>query len=147
MPATTNHSLASLLATGPVAPWRLDLIGRYSTAVAAHAPRLDARYPGEDCEPLMFTALYLAALTYRPGPREFWTWYQSKTRGQLNRLRQRRARHAAGLKDTRGRRAAPVRIIRLDPAAIDAQQSYRDPDPSDTTGSPTWPASPPTTTT
>ncbi len=79
-------------------PWRLDLISAYSSAIARHASYLEKRFPGHDVEPMAFQALYLAAMTYRPGKFKFLKWLNWKISGTTaNFRRTNRRREAAGI--------------------------------------------------
>lgn len=49
-------------------------------------------YPNDDTEAAAMTALYSAASTYRPGPNTFYSWFNTKLRGQLTMLRRARDR-------------------------------------------------------
>jgi len=100
----------------PVEPWRLDLIGAHLGSVRRHVPRLEARFPRHDVEPLAMQALYIAAFTYRPGPQSFHSWLRWKVRGSTAGLRSIERRRAA-----RGIRIGSTR--RLD---IDERLYYRE---------------------
>lgn len=110
-----ENTLAAHLAGPPIEPWRLDLIARYSASVARHAPRMEARYPGHDVEPLMMSALYLAALTWNPdGTAGFHRWYRSKLMGQMAQVRNLMRRRARGLLSTVAGPKCPGRPVRFE---------------------------------
>lgn len=101
--------------SGPIEPWRLDLVASYSDAVLRAVPGIQRRYPGCDVEPTMFTALYLAAMTWEPdGKAGFFHWYMWKLRGVTALFRR-----------------PGVRTSSLDPAHFDRLCWYRDEPPED----------------
>ena len=71
----------------PVEEWRLSLISSHLASVQRHVTQLARRYPGHDVEPMAFQALYLAALTYRPGKQGFHRWLRSKMCGAMSNFR------------------------------------------------------------
>jgi hypothetical protein len=115
---------------GPIEPWRLELIARYSESVARHAYHIAHEYPGYDVEVRMMQALYLAALTYRPGRQVFYRWFLSKWKTQLHPINCQIRNRARGLRAPwKGAVAGdPVRIRYIDNDAYDLRMSYRDPE-------------------
>jgi hypothetical protein len=72
---------------GPIEPWRLDLIASHMGTIGRSVAYLRRLYPGHDIEPAAYQALYLAALTYRPGPGSFHGWLVWKMWGAMKTFR------------------------------------------------------------
>lgn len=92
------------------------LIVSHLSATRRFAARLDLRYPHEDGEAAAMRALYLAALTYRPGPASFATWLRVKLLGQTSNFR----------RAARRRAASGIRLSELVASQFDARYYYRE---------------------
>lgn len=120
----TGRSLGSLFNNDP-AP--ANLIREYLPTVARSVNFWQRKFPSDDMEVVLMTALYRAAYTWRPGPAGFFHWYIICLRSGIATVRRKYQRRARGLMEPgRGshRRLPPVHQVQLRPDLIDSRYYY-----------------------
>lgn len=79
--------------------WRAKLIEDYRRWAERWLYRITRQYPGEDFEPHVMSALYIAAATWDPGGRSnFMSWFRVKARGGTKSVLRARNNRARGYK-------------------------------------------------
>ena len=127
--------LAELLTRGN--PDACALISSHLAAAQRQVDHFQHRYPHEDVEPAIMQALYLAAFTYKPAGKSFYSWFKIKLLGQTSRFR-RAAKHRAFGYLRPGRpgagtvrqRIPPLKRVAYSERLVDEHLSYSSAEPT-----------------